>query len=147
MVDLIEDYRFETELFKDTAFILFMLRNVVYQQQITFTPNFLLHFDFSHVIDVQHLMWMVNYQSLQLGFYFGAYGTHGVFNRCEDKSFVHTLKFECIVGTEKEHLRMKTPVKQLDVDEVTGKSKMVLVKKLVGTRRVWKLKKADSGDE
>lgn len=83
---------------------------------------------------------MVNYLSLQLGFHFGVYGTHGVSNRSEDKSFVHTLKFECIVGTEKEHLKLGTAVRNLENDE---NHKMVMVKKIVGTRRLWKLVRAD----
>ena len=77
MMNTLDDDRFDTEeLTCYDSFENYVSDTVEETESITITPQFLDHFDIRGISDSKVLNWIVNYQSIQLGFYFISYGSH-----------------------------------------------------------------------
>ena len=104
------------------------------------TPNFLSHFEIDGISDINILVPTVSYLSYQLGFYFRLSGLTNSTNRYSRKgplSHIHTVKFECSVGTGYEHTAYGTKLRMPEYDTENGELKVKKVKTVVGLRRVF----------
>ena len=125
-----------------------MYQHLEISNQITITPSFLYHFDFKGISDTDILHQIVNYMSIQLGFFFNISNTsnpscvHKPFDE-DEFTHIHTVKFECQVGCPLKASYFFSKVNQCEIDENTGTAKYKKVKRLIGMRRAWKYEKID----
>ena len=75
MMNTLDDDRFDTEeLTCHDTFEDYLFETVEDTKSISITPQFLDHFDIRGIKDSKVLNWLVNYQSIQLGFFMMAFG-------------------------------------------------------------------------
>ena len=116
MMQCIEDDRFESEMtYLGLNLMEYLHETKDSEEQLFITPHFYSHFDIKHLRSTQILNSLVNFQSMQLGFFFMSYGSNADQNRSKIiHDLVHTVKFECDVGSQRQNEYLGVPVKKIE---------------------------------